>query len=606
MGRQSFNRDWLTFGLLFSAGLFSHTAAVVAEETSPNLDREIEMQTLTNPLLELKQPERVWRTDMQPVWEAALRHPESDLRCEVASSILQAHRLGMPGLAELREALRDVMQSPHEMGTTKTAVAAALVELDCRDLAPLLAAQAAVGPLTLQQVVEPGLARWDYGPLRETWLARLRDPTADTELVRMAAESLAVVGEPRAIEPLEMMLLSPVVSPMLRLAAARSLSKLDPPNLLRWSNRLLANRSADPMFDVQLGVELLIEQSSPAAIELLERYAECPYSPAVAVALRRLFDLDPARVLVRSDRLIVDPDANVRGITIEALATDSAPQSIRWLALALDDRVPALRVEARRSLLRHAGDPAMKPVVIERTLEALDSDRWRSIEQSIIVLTELEQRQINDHLIELLGHPRGEVKIAAAWAIKHLFESDGAEAVLEAASKITADTKRTGVTPDLAKVQAHLFEKLGLLRHRPAVALLGQLVPKGSHNYAETRAAAIWALGFLLDSQQDAEMIRSLEARMADVQLDPAEEEPVRAASAIALGRIADPSTLDGLQRWYRDEGPSGAVGRSSGWAIMQMTGEPLPEAEAYKYQISNWSIQPTDTSPGDDDRPLR
>jgi len=73
----------------------------------------------------------------------------------------------------------------------------------------------------------------------------------------------------------------------------------------------------------------------------------------------------------------------------------------------------------------------------------------------------------------------------------------------------------------------------------------------------------------------------------------PMEYPEVRAAAAIALGRIADPASLKELRNWQQYDGPHTPVGRSCGWAIMQMTGEPLPPAITPQRQIVNWSIEP-------------
>ncbi len=581
--------------LLVSFGL--GCAAAAAQPGTIEIDRGIDWETRTDPRLELEPPVRVWNVDMRPVWGAALRHSDSDLRREIADSITQAHRLGMPGLAELRDDLRRVLESSDELVVTKTAVAAALVELDIRDLAPLLADQAAEGPLSLQQIVEPALARWDYEPAREIWLGRIGDRTADPELVRLAAVSLAEVRETQAAEPLAELLLSPISPPTVRLAAARSLARLDPPDLLRWSDRLFSGVSSDASFDRQLGVELLTKQSSSEAIELLERYAEQPSPSVAAVALRRLLELDPSRVLARADEAISNRDANVRQITLEALATDSTPSSIQWLAHALDDRVPDLRREARRSLLRHAIQDAARPVVIERTEEAFQTESWRAIEQSIIVLTELEQRYITDRLLDLIHHSRAEVMTAAAWGLKHLSVPDDAEVVLAAAQRLTEEVGASPM-PHRAMVQAHLYEALGLLQHRPAVELLRQLIPKNASNYPTTRAAAIWTLGLLLEHPGDAEIVRALEARLADTESIPPEDNDVRAAAAVALGRVADPDSLEELRRWAEIEHPNSNVGRSCRWAVTQMTGESFPDVEPSEREVSDWPLMPFNERP--------
>jgi len=557
-----------------------------------NVDRQVDRQTVLDPALDLKPMVLTWPVDFRPAWRAALLHPESDLRSQAIASIRQAHRYGMPGLADLEDALRVVLRDTSAQPATRAAAAAALVELDCRQSAPLLSEQSAAGPLHLQLAVESGLAKWDYQAARDLWLARLSEQSAHYELVRLAMNSLAEVGDLRAVEPLSKVMLSPLHSPPIRLTAARALGTLAPSETLQWSERLMSGVSQDPNLDAQLGVELLANQSSPQAIELLQKYAGWSSAPVVSVALRRLLILEPARVLAGAAETILDADANVREVTIAALAGDPSSRSIEMLAHALDDRVPELRREARRGMLRHASDQTLRPEVIRQALRVFGIDSWRGLENAIIVLTELRHQEIKGQLVPLINHARPEVQITAAWAIKHLYEPDDGPVVLQLAQAVTKEIDAGG-SMSRSAVQVHLHEALGMIGHVPAVEHLSKLIPKAAPYTAHSRAASIWALGFLLKPPQDAARIRLLEARLADFFSVPMEYPEVRAAAAIALGRIADPDSLAELRKWYENDGYNSSVGRSCGWAIMQMTGEPLPEAETPTQQLTDWFIEP-------------
>lgn len=584
---------WLRIGVWATLGGSIAGPAFAADpQGGVNIHRQVDQQTLLDPALDLKPMVLTWPVDFRPTWRAALLHPESELRSQGIASIRLAHRYGMPGLAELEGALRVVLQDTSAQPATRTAAAAALVELDCRQAAPLLSEQAAAGPLHLQLAVESGLAKWDFQAARELWLARLSDPSAHYELVRLAMNSLAEVGDLRAIEPLSKVLLSPLHHPPIRLTAARALGKLAPSETLQWSEQLISGVSQDPQVDAQLGVELLANQSSPPAIELLQKYADWPSASVVSVALRRLLIVEPSRVLSGAAETILDVDANVRQITIEALAGDPSLRSIELLADAMDDRVPDLRREARRGLLRHAADQELRPEVIRHAVRVFGIDSWRSLENAIIVLTELRHREIKRQLVPLVNHARPEVQIAAAWAIKHLYEPDDGSVVLRLAQAVTQEIDAGGPM-SRSSAQVHLHEALGMIGHVPAVEHLSKLIPKTAPYDPQSRAASVWALGFLLKPSQDAARIRSLEARLADSFSVPMESNEVRAAAAIALGRIADPDSLAELRTWYETEGYNSAIGRSCGWAIMQMTGEPLPAAETPTQQLSDWFVEP-------------
>lgn len=568
------------------------SAAAADPKVEIDINRQVDHQTLRDPALDLKPAVLTWPVDFRPVWRAALLHPESDLRSQAIASIRHAHRFGMPGLGGLEDALRTVLLDDKAQAATRTAAAAALVELDCRQSASLLMEKSAAGPLHLQLAVESGLAKWDYPAARDMWLARLNDQSAHFDLVRIAMESLAQVGDLRATEPLSKVMLSPLQSPPNRLIAARALGTLAPIETLQWSERLLSGVSQDPNLDSQLGVELLANQSSPQAIELLQKYSKWPSAPVVSVALQRLLSLEPSRVLADADQTILNDDANVRKVTVAALMGDPTPGSIKLLADALNDPIPNIRREARRGLLRHASDETLRPVVIEHAMRVFGVDSWRGLENAMIVLTELRHREIKQQLIPLINHPRTEVQITAAWAIKNLFETADGPTVLSLAQTITKEID-SGGPMSRSSIQAHLHEALGMIGHRPAVEDLAKLIPKSSRYTAQSRAASIWALGLLLESPQDASLIRLLEERLADSNSVPMEYREVRAAAAITLGRIADPGSLAELRTWYKNEGYNSSIGRSCGWAILQMTGEPLPDATAPTQQINDWFIEP-------------
>jgi HEAT repeat protein len=579
--------------LLFCGLGVSCIAGVQAQSEPPNVDRQVDWQMLNDPDIGLKGTVLTWPADLRRVWSEGLRHSDSQFRREVADSIRKAHLGGMPGLVALRDDLRAVLETAGEHPVTRTAAAAALVELDTRELADFLAGQTLLGPLPLRFVVEPALAKWDHLPSREVWLDRLRGGEANPELRRIAAQSLAQVGEPAAVEPLRNVLFSTHQGADYRLTAARALAVLNPPESLQWSRQLFAAPDSELSLNAQLAVELLAGASSPEAIELLDQYVRFPAPTVAGVAMRRLLDLDPARLLARAAETVNDRDANIREITLSALTDDPTPQSVKLLARGLLDPVPDLRRMARRALLSHAADPKLRQAVIARCQQVMRIDSWRGLEQATIVLTELEQRQIKDRLIELVDHPRPEVQITAAWAIKHLFEPDDAPRLHDMARRVTDEIDSGQAAISRSFVQAHLMEALGVLKHRPAVEDLVRLVPKTAPYLVQSRAAAIWSLGFLLNPKQDAGLIRSLEARLADANSVPMEQPEVRAASAISLGRIGDPASLGELRTWYQTEGPNREVGRSSGWAVMQMTGEQLPEAQPYRQPIRNWSLEP-------------
>ena len=560
------------------------------------VDTEVVLETLTNPRLERSDAILVWNTDARPAWRAALRHPESQLRREVADSIRQAHRLGMPGLVDLRDELLSLLRTPDETVDVKVAAAAALIELGCDDLAEEFAVMSARGPLPLQRVVEPALARWSYRPAVDRWLDRVRRVSGDPGLLRLAIESLGEIEASESVEPLAALLMSPLTPASVRLAAARALATLAPVRAVGWSRRLASGVTDDAGWDRQLAAELLAEASGEEAMRLLEELAGSDPDTVAAVAFRRMFRLDPRRVLAMADLALAHRDANVRRVAIEALGTDSEPPSIARLTSVLSDPVPDLRRLARRTLLRHAAaGTGVGDVVIGGVVPLLESESWRATEQAIILLTVLQQQQIHPQLMGLVDHPRPEVQVAAAWGLKHRSVPAQSAAVLSLTDRVSAEFRDPSrpTPPSRSTVQAHLFEALGWLEDREAISSLAGVLPKSSPIHVDSRAAAVWALGYLLRPESDAPLIRGLEERLSDASSVPPEDPKVRYAAALALGRIGDPASLPVLRRWYQFESLESHVGRSCGWAISRITGEPMEPMEPRGWEINDWPLQP-------------
>ena len=70
---------------------------------------------------------------------------------------------------------------------------------------------------------------------------------------------------------------------------------------------------------------------------------------------------------------------------------------------------------------------------------------------------------------------------------------------------------------------------------------------------------------------------QALEERLADAQRNP-EDYRVRWMSAVTLGRMRAANQLPALRRFYPALKPSlDQVNNACGWAIQQLTGEPMP-----------------------------
>lgn len=563
----------------------------------PELDPAIDWAADNDPKIVLPQVIVDWSMGLPRLWKLALEHREADVQREAADSITRAHQLGMPVSPEfgqeLSQALVRVLEEPGQHVVARVAAARALVQIDARQTAEVLSNHAARGPLEVTQIVEPALARWDFQPQRDVWLQRLSQG-ARPALLELSVEGLAVLGEERAIADLTRLSLGVHESATVRLSAARALATIQRAGLEEHSTQLAKRMGPTSLVDRLLAANLLSQHSGDATLALLDSFADDPEPAVAAQAMQRLLELAPQRLIARAETSLAHRDARIRQLTVAALATDPSPESITRIAPLLDDPIVQNRVLARRTLLTMAGDESLHPVVVEHTTKVLMQDAWRGDQQAILILTTLEQRQVGKRYLVLLDHSRPEVCVTAAWGLRKFAIPELVEPMFAAAQKFSDGLKPRGMAPSHhADLLAHLHEALGILRHAPADSHLRTYVPKGLPD--SSRAAAVWALGLLLQDKLDPQLASQLEERLADTSSIPPESAAVRAMCAITLGRMKSESSLPVLRKWYEVHTHNDHVGRCCGWAIEQITGEKLPDPDVRHIKVGGWFLEPLD-----------
>ena len=213
------------------------------------------------------------------------------------------------------------------------------------------------------------------------------------------------------------------------------------------------------------------------------------------------------------------------------------------------------------------------------------------------MLTKLEHRPSGRRMVELLGHQRGEVQVAAAWGLTKLRIEELLPDMLDHAQSIY-DGFRSGVLndnmPGVSLHIAHLFIAFGDQTYEAAEPLLLEYIPKDHSLGLESRAAAAWALGLLHEGDADSDLVPIFVARLYDNAIDPDTHE-LRSMCAISLGRMMAESALPDLRQLAATSMPA------CYWAIERMTGEPPPEEVTHDPAIVNdWFLAPIDVAPID------
>lgn len=570
-----------------------------------DFDELIDSPMYQAPDLPAARVEYVLPEKTKALWMKALRRPEEDLNCKAAEAIAEAHRQGVKGLETTVAPLLEVLDRPEQRPYVRLAAARTLVALDAREAAPSFLECARAGDGDLRAAVEPALARWDYRPARAVWLSRLSDPATPPESFLLAVRGLGAVREGEAAAGLLEKVLSDKAPASLRLEAAHALGSMRGDGLEKDAEGLAGDASPRGLVGRLAAAALLHTHRSDGAIRLLRRLAEDPEPAAAAVALRRLVEIDPEWVAAAADRLLASPDAKVRGLAVAALALRPTGERILLLGERLDDANPEVRGSARRSLEQLAAKKEFHDLVIAAATRMLSTQRWRGLEQAVLLLTRLDHKAAAARLVELLAFDRPEVYVTAAWGLRRLAVPETLPGVVKYVTTQQARV-RAGASGANAKeipvgLLDHQFSQLnqflGRQKYEPADALLRQFIPRmekpmQSAVCPESRAAAIWALGLIHEGTPDAPLTGALIARLNDAASIPPEDARVRCMCAVSLGRMKANDALASLRAGY-SEGQSSLdpLNNACGWAVARLTGEAVPSPKTIQRVRRDWFL---------------
>ena len=556
-----------------------------------------------DPLVRVPPETVTFSTKLLPLWEQALERPDVEPRRLAIDTITLATKRGMEGLDSTVPRLQKALESDPDP-QVRRAAAGALVALDASQAAATLAAAADRDGLLVARLVEPALARWDYTPQRDAWLARLTGAAVESSrtptprgLLLLAIDGLGAVGEPRAADAIDAIALDPDADPELRLAAARALGAIREDGLVEIATRLADGSagSGPAALGRLLAVALLGNHTGESAATLLSRLA-VDSEPAVATAaLARLDDVSPELALDIARRSLAVPDAGQRHLAARLVARPADADCIPRIGFLLGDRNPALRRWVAGTLADLGADPDLRQGVIDQGLTALGSDQWRALEQAALLLGHLDHEPAADRLRELLDHDRDEVGVSAAWALRKLQVETTLAPLLEYATSLRGRLQEQASTEVLARrgrQAQQLHQLFGIMRFRDAEPLLREYVPKAQID-TRARSSAFWALGLLHENEPDCDLGPTFAERLADVASLPPESSVIRWMAAVGLGRFKARTQLPTLEQFAKRDTMFAESGIASYWAIEQITGEPMPPEPVDAKRIGGWFLEP-------------
>jgi HEAT repeat protein len=543
----------------------------------------------------------VFSSRLKPLWLEALKRPEADMQRMAADAIGRGHLAGVADMTDAVPRLVEIVIASETHPVARLAAAQALISLGAKVAAPQLAETSEHFGADLRQIVEPALAKWGYEPIRGVWLNRLTTPATRRRDLLLAIDGLAMAGDKSAVAALLEHVHDILRTPDVRSAAARAAALIQDQGLEGDAERLIAGPAPVPLLDRLCAVRLLARHSGEDSQKLLSQFA-LDAEPAVAiVALTRLIEVAAQRVVPIAETAMRNADPLVRQRGAEAYVLFPDARRVAVLAPLLDDPHPEVRGAVQDWLFELQHRPELADPVLSALTELLAGDGWRGVEQAALILGAVGHRPAAPRLVTLLESTRPEVGIAAAWALKRLALPETLPALLDKARRQTEiRSKGVGEIPGgIDQQTAHLIETFGLMKYAPAEPLLVQYIPKRYNFGMYSRSAAIWSLGHLHEGAPDESLARQLLARAID-DGPPSEFVPVRAMAAVSIGRMKALSPVPALQKYIGGKPPATSYGVAIRWALMEITGEFVPEPDPALAAKKKWFLEPLEGAAGE------
>ena len=560
------------------------------------IDR-VDILTFVDPKLRSRETRRVISNKPITVWKSALQRADPELQRITVDTITIAHQRGMEGVDALIPTLKKMLGTESIDSELQRAIVRCLIALDVRDVAPTFARLANLHGRTIDALVEPALAGWKSPELEDQWVGRVADSSADQMSLIHAMKGLGALKSASANDALVAWVKTRGRPKRVRIAAAQALGEIRSTGLSDLSAEIVDSANGD-LIESLLAGYLLRSHRDEKAISVLNRLFEHENTSVQYVSLLRLYEIDPGLVDQVASTAIVSSEVNVRRLGARSLVWAAQSREldqqerlrrIQPLATLLDDENPSLRAEVAAALFQLSDDESLRDEVINQAISVLNQNEWRGCEQATYLLVTMDIKQVGGRLIELMNHPRGEVKVASAWGLRRLNLKEHLPEMLEQAKRVY----RRGAPPQSppaypAEQQvAQIFMAFGVHRYAPADELMREYLPKRFSLGETARPAAAWALGWIHEGQAPEDLTKLMVQRMNDVLSDPPESNGVRHACAVSLGRMKSIDAAETLRK-YR----SGSVGRACYWALNQLFGEPIPDPGVRIVDYEDWFLQ--------------
>ncbi|MCA9127885.1 MAG: hypothetical protein KDB22_12400 [Planctomycetales bacterium] len=467
--------------------------------------------------------------------------------------------------------LRDAAEANPQARRAILSAALALAEgkADVEALWQTVEAESVLAPL-----VEPALITSGSNQALSVWRERIAVANRNTSQLLIAIEGIGLVGDTSDRPLLLSILSSGRMNLPTKLAAARALGEL----LDQGQEDIAAelHGSGTPLCSLLAASVLRNHRGSAAATKLLVEIASGDEAVSQAEAYRSLSDHAPEVALEMAPTMLGSADPTLRELAVAALNQSEEIDDLRLQGTALADENVRIRRQVRENLQAKSHNNEFRAVIEELILQMLDGDAAAGIEQAILLADAIQDDRHQERLVSLLSHPDDPVSIRAAWSLKTQSLSENLlveihQRCQRATANYIASTRQSQTEEYRV---SFLIESLGENRYEPAREMLLKFVPKHAPLPTLTRVSAVYALGRIYEGQKDEPLAQQLMARAADNnELDP-EDEQVRYAASIAVGRIGVTKHVERLQSVEKEAATTIALAAKWGYEHLMALGE--------------------------------
>ncbi|MFO1004245.1 MAG: hypothetical protein U0936_28330 [Planctomycetaceae bacterium] len=529
-----------------------------------------------------------------PLWDRMLREGTDPELVEVAAlSLATVAEQGLSGI-EVAEKSLQALATNSKNPRIQNAAAFALAAGNIQSSASILIRLAEAGDDDLRLRIEPPLIRWKTAAAIDLWTARLHEPLTTNASFRLASEGLASLNDQKSLELLLGIAADPAISFAKRIASARASAILSVDRAYSAGEILSKGNVQDRLLALALWDTEKPEAKFKSAA-LCEDSSDAVASVAWQQVFRRNSELLQGHLPTgRKHR-----DAQVRLTAARTMRLWPDPERALWLQELLSDIHIEVRNVARNMLVLVSTEhPEFKEQIVSQAAMLLkpESNDWQGLEQSLLLLAQLQATQFSHAAFALLGHAKDEVVITAAWLIQLFPDEAIYDLVRTDIEQCEAKLSQPEfATRNIALRETMLLQYAGLVRMKELQTLMDSQFSKSAAGTPEKRGSALWALAVIREKTPDEELTKKYEERILDRSTLPPESLPVRYASVMALGLLRSAKSVAVVRESYDIDPRDSGIPDAARWTL-SLLGEPMPpELVPYASGIGGWRITPID-----------